>query len=118
DYRLVTTGEGAEKAARIIRKYAAEGALISTDIESDDFSEAQDGSDVQAFACGFSPKKGFSLVCVWKHRDIKSKINSAAVYEVVKSLLTDETVKKTYHYGCSDVSTLKDKNGIEAVGYE
>ena len=111
DYQLVLDEGRAEEAEKVIRRYAGKGFFIGVDIESDDFKDGY-----HTFACGFCPKKGLTYVFVFRHRDQK-KLDGEKVLTVARRLLEDEAVPKSFQYGCSDCSTLKNCDGIEVKGY-
>jgi uracil-DNA glycosylase family 4 len=139
DYRLVTTIEEAEEAAKIIRKYGV-NRRVAVDIEDapmmrctgcmrqyvgHEYLELTECPECKCellklrkiTACGFCPKPGLSFVFVFWHRDLDGIANAWCI-AAAKNLLEDEAIKKALQYGCSDTLKLKQYLDIDVKGFD
>jgi len=107
DYQLVLNQEQALRAAAVIRKYAAKGRRISMDIEN--------LTDDTILCNGMSPKPGTAYVFVFCHKD-QPAADGRAVRAIADEIVTDASVQKVMHYGCSDSEKYRE-DGIAVAGF-
>lgn len=107
DYRLVTNLREAEEAWSILRPYTEKGIRLSFDIEY----------KTKLTCVGFSPKPGLSFIFVTHHKDVAEK-DGKAVLAVARNILEGAKIHKVAHYGCSDVTKLKELEGIEVKTFD
>lgn len=113
NYILVSTGEQAAKAGRILKGFANKGRRVAADIEYDIIDGVY-----RVFVVGFCPKPGLSYVFVidWDAVEQLPK-DAKAVWGWAKALLQNASIRKTFHYGCSDFEGLR-KAGVTVEGFD
>lgn len=113
DYRLVLNAKQARHAWNELKWDALnQGRRLATDIEWD----VIDGVPT-VFAVGFCARPGKTFIFVTGH-PAQSKVCADAVRPYVHSLVTSERVRKSFHYGCSDVMALEAMDGIKVKGFD
>jgi len=113
DYTLVLNRKQALSAEKEIREYADTRRRPSFDIEY--FKDPETNKWVLS-CIGFSPGTGKARVFVVNHQDVAAE-DGQAVLAVAKDILEDPEVHKAAHYGCSDVTKLKELAGIEVKSF-
>lgn len=112
-YYLIETAARAEWAMGLIRRYASKGRRIAVDIEYDII----DGK-TYIFAVGFCPKPGMAFTFLFDHPRYKQTLaDLKTCRRIAFELLEDPEIMKVLHYGCSDVSELR-QIGVEVEGYD
>jgi DNA polymerase I-like protein with 3'-5' exonuclease and polymerase domains len=109
NYNIVLTYKQAKKAYARLKQKAAQGEWIASDIETD---------SGLVLMYGFCPKPGEAYCFVLDHPENRDNKDKRKLFKLVKKLLRDKRIKKTFHHGCSDVSESKALMGVDTKGFE
>jgi uracil-DNA glycosylase family 4 len=123
NYIGVTTRKQAQKVYGKLKRYAIEkGVRLVADMEEgkvDEHGRAYDRGRSVALCCGFAAAPGTSYTFILEHPN-EAVHKSARIYNrrIVKKLLRYSSIKKSFHFGVSDVDSVKRLLDTRVEGFD